>query len=62
MGTRDINAYCFSPLPVLVEYKARIIFRSGQNGHIFVEKCISLLELSGKALKKISDKRDVSYG
>ena len=56
-----MNAYCFGPLPFFVEYKTRIIFRSGQDGHIFVKKSFSLLELSSEALK-MSDKRDVGYG
>ena len=51
-----MNAYCFGSLPFFVEYKTRIIFRTGQDGHIFVKKCFSLLELSSKTLK-ISDKR-----
>lgn len=51
MGIRNMNTYCFSPLPIFIEYKTRIFFRSGQDGHIFVKKCISLLELSSKALK-----------
>lgn len=55
-----MKAYCFGPLPFFVEYKTRIIFRSGQDGHIFVKKCFSLLELSSKALE-ISDKRDVGF-
>ena len=53
-----MKAYCFGPLPIFVEYKTRIIFRPGQDGHIFVKKCFGLLELSSKTLK-ISDKRDV---
>ena len=56
-----MNAYGFGPVPFFVEYKTRIIFRSGQDGHIFVKKCFSLLELNSKALK-MSDKRDVGYG
>ena len=56
-----MNAYCFGSLPFFVKYKTRIIFRSGQDGHIFVKKCFSLLELSSKALK-ISYKRDAGFG
>jgi hypothetical protein len=46
-----MNAYSFGTLPFFIEYKARIIFRSRQDGHIFVKKCFSLLELISKALK-----------
>lgn len=56
-----LNAYCFNTLPIFVEYKTRIIFRSGQDVHVFVKKCFSLLELSSKALKINGDKRDVVY-